>query len=56
MKALLFTLVRSFEFALAVPIEEMGKKTVGVVQKPIVLSDPHAGNQLPLLIRPVVRS
>ncbi|KAJ7698384.1 cytochrome P450 [Mycena rosella] len=54
-KALLFTLVRALEFELAVPIADMGKKGTAIVQRPIVLSDPAAGNQLPLLVRPVVR-
>lgn len=52
MKALLFTLVRAFEFELAVPPEEIGKKA-SIVQRPILRSDPKSGNQMPLLIRPV---
>jgi len=52
MKALLFTLVRAFEFELAVPPEEIGKKS-SIVQRPILRSDPEGGNQMPLLIRPV---
>ncbi|KAF7334967.1 hypothetical protein MVEN_02246700 [Mycena venus] len=55
MKALIFTLVRSFEFELAVPIGEMGKKGTAIVQRPIVVTDRAAGNQLPLFVRPVVR-
>ncbi|KAJ7662429.1 cytochrome P450 [Mycena rosella] len=55
MKALLFTLVRSFEFELAVPITDIGKRPVGVVQKPFLIGDPDAGNQLPLLVRPAAR-
>ncbi|KAJ7240130.1 cytochrome P450 [Mycena haematopus] len=55
MKALIFTLVRAFEFELAVPIEEMGQKGTAIVQRPIVLSDRAAGNQLPLLVKPVAR-
>ncbi|KAJ7740499.1 cytochrome P450 [Mycena olivaceomarginata] len=55
MKALIFTLVRAFEFELAVPIEEMGKKGTAIVQRPIVTTDRAAGNQLPLLVRPVGR-
>ncbi|KAJ7662455.1 cytochrome P450 [Mycena rosella] len=55
MKALLFSLVRSFEFELAVPIADIGKTSV-IVQRPILLSDPKAGNQMPLLVRPAVRS
>ncbi|KAJ7885368.1 cytochrome P450 [Mycena leptocephala] len=55
MKALLFTLVRAFEFELAVPAADIGKKT-SVVQRPIVRSEPEGGNQMPLLIKPYVRS
>jgi hypothetical protein len=55
MKALIFTLVRAFELELAVPIEEMGKKGTAIVQRPIVTTDRAAGNQLPLLVRPVGR-
>jgi len=52
MKALLFTLVRAFEFELAVPPEDIGKKT-GLVQRPVVLSDQAGGNQMPLLLKPI---
>ncbi|KAJ7750274.1 cytochrome P450 [Mycena metata] len=55
MKALLFTLVRAFEFELAVPVEDMGKKSA-VVQRPLLKSQPEAGNQMPLLIKPYVQS
>ncbi|KAF7359134.1 hypothetical protein MSAN_01255000 [Mycena sanguinolenta] len=55
MKALLFTLVRAFEFELAVPAADIGKKT-SVVQRPIIRSDPKAGNQMPLIIKPYIRS
>lgn len=54
MKALLFTLVRAFEFRLAVPPEDIGKKS-SVVQRPFLISDPKAGNQMPLIISPYVR-
>ncbi|KAF7358392.1 hypothetical protein MVEN_00889300 [Mycena venus] len=54
MKALLFTLVRAFEFELAVPAAEIGRK-VSIVQHPIVQSDPRAGPQMPLLVKPYVR-
>jgi hypothetical protein len=50
MKALLFTLVRAFEFELAVPKEVIAKRT-SIVQRPVVLSESDQ-NQLPLLIRP----
>ncbi|KAJ7839965.1 cytochrome P450 [Mycena olivaceomarginata] len=53
-KAILFALVRAFEFELAVPITEMGNKGNAIVQRPIVLTDKAAGNQLPLLVKAVV--
>ncbi|KAF7356483.1 hypothetical protein MVEN_00981400 [Mycena venus] len=53
MKALLFTLVRAFEFELAVPRAEIGQKDTGIVIRPMLLSQPEAGNQLPLLVKPV---
>ncbi|KAJ7846797.1 cytochrome P450 [Mycena leptocephala] len=55
MKALIFTLVRGLEFELAVPIAEIGKKRNPIVHQPIVVTDRAAGNQLPLLVKPVVR-
>ncbi|OJA09059.1 hypothetical protein AZE42_04725 [Rhizopogon vesiculosus] len=51
MKALLFTLLRAFEFELAVPASDIGKKST-IVQRPILLSDPENKNQLPLLVKP----
>ncbi|KAJ6594757.1 cytochrome P450 [Mycena capillaripes] len=56
LKALLFTLVRGLEFELAVPVANIGAQSTVLVQRPIVLSDVAAGNQLPLLIKPFVRS
>ncbi|KAJ7486788.1 cytochrome P450 [Mycena latifolia] len=56
MKALLFTLIRGFEFDLAVPVADVGKKSTSVTQGPILRSDVEAGLQLPLLVKPVVRS
>ncbi|KAI0302842.1 cytochrome P450 [Multifurca ochricompacta] len=50
-KALLFTLVRGFEFELAMPAEEIMRKT-SIVSRPVIGSNPAAGPQLPLLIRP----
>ncbi|KAF5344244.1 hypothetical protein D9758_012354 [Tetrapyrgos nigripes] len=50
MKALLFTLVRAFEFDLAVPVEDIGKKS-SVVTRPFLKSDPENGSQLPLLVK-----
>ncbi|KAG6879902.1 hypothetical protein C0992_009893 [Termitomyces sp. T32_za158] len=54
-KALLFTLIRAFEFDLAVPAKDIIKKS-SVVQRPVLATDPEGNNQMPLLIRPVVRS
>ncbi|KAF9236876.1 cytochrome P450 [Melanogaster broomeanus] len=53
-KALLFTLVRAFEFELAVPASEIGKKTT-FVQRPMLRGDPTNKLQLPLLLRPFQR-
>ncbi|KAG6909598.1 hypothetical protein DXG01_016637 [Tephrocybe rancida] len=53
-KALLFTLVRAFEFELAVPAKDIIKKSA-VVQRPVLATDPNGGNQMPLLIRPVMK-
>jgi hypothetical protein len=50
-KALLFTLVRAFEFELALPAEDIVRKTA-IVGRPVIASNPSAGSQLPLLIRP----
>ncbi|KAH9980693.1 cytochrome P450 [Russula compacta] len=50
MKALLFTLVRGFEFELALPAEDIVRKSA-IVGRPVIASNPGAGPQLPLLIR-----
>ncbi|KAH9483655.1 Cytochrome P450 monooxygenase 169 [Psilocybe cubensis] len=54
MKALLFTLIRAFEFELGVPKEDIIKKT-SLVQRPLLKSDMAAGNQMPLILKPVSR-
>ena len=54
MKALVFTLVRTFEFELAVPIEDI-KPSGLFVQRPALRSEPAKGAQLPLIIRPYKR-
>lgn len=51
MKALLFTLVRAFELELAVPAKDIRSKQT-LVQRPIVVTEPEMGNQMPLLIKP----
>lgn len=53
MKALLFALVRAFEFELAVPESEMRRTYATIVNRPVV-DDPVNPYQLPLLIKPVV--
>ncbi|KAF9501060.1 cytochrome P450 [Pleurotus eryngii] len=55
MKALLFTLVRSFELELAVPPEEIVGKLSAVVYRPMVKSNREAGNALPLIVKPFPR-
>lgn len=50
MKAIIFTLVRSFEFELAVPNEDIGSKS-SAVQRPILRSDLAAGNTMPLFVK-----
>jgi len=51
-KALLFTLIRAFEFDLAVPAKDLVAKPVGF-RRPILLTDPNNSNQMPLILRPV---
>ena len=51
MKALLFTLVRAFEFELAVPAKDIRTKQT-IVQRPIVASEMEYGHQMPLLVKP----
>lgn len=50
MKALLFTLIRAFEFELAVPAADIVKQSEFVI-RPFLRTD--GTNQLPLLVRPV---
>ncbi|CAA7265268.1 unnamed protein product [Cyclocybe aegerita] len=54
-KAILFTLVRAFEFELAVPADDIIKKAT-LVQRPMLKSDLNAGNQMPLRLKPVQRT
>ncbi|KAF9235971.1 cytochrome P450 [Melanogaster broomeanus] len=54
MKALLFTLVRAFEFELALPASEIGRHSV-IVQRPVLRGDPMKKPQLPLLLKPYQR-
>jgi hypothetical protein len=50
MKALLFTLIRAFEFELAVPAKDIRTKQT-IVQRPIVTSEMEYGPQMPLLVK-----
>ncbi|KAJ6453867.1 cytochrome P450 [Mycena vitilis] len=54
-KSLLFTLLCEFEFEPAVPEGGIGF-SITPVMRPKVLSEPEGGNQLPLIVRPYVRS
>ena len=54
MKALLFVLLRAYEFKLAVPPEDIGKE-IEIVQRPIVRGAESQGSQMPLLIKRVSR-
>ncbi|KAI9458493.1 cytochrome P450 [Russula earlei] len=49
-KTLIFTLVRAFEFEMARPAEDIIRST-DVVSRPVIVSNPAAGPQLPMLIR-----
>ncbi|PIL29914.1 cytochrome P450 [Ganoderma sinense ZZ0214-1] len=55
MKALVFTLIRTFEFELAVPAEEIVPFGT-FLQRPALRNRKDEGGQLPLLIRPYKRS
>ncbi|KAH7910527.1 cytochrome P450, partial [Hygrophoropsis aurantiaca] len=55
MKALLFTLVRAFEFELAVPAGDIVMRAE-IVQHPFVRSEPGSHSQMPLFIKPYHRA
>ena len=50
MKAIIYTLVRAFEFELAVPVADIQKKSA-IVQRPILRTAPEKGSQMPMIIR-----
>ncbi|EIW75990.1 cytochrome P450 [Coniophora puteana RWD-64-598 SS2] len=52
MKALLFSLVKAFEFGLAVPASDIAVRP-SIVRRPVVKSEREAGAQMPLLVTPV---
>ena len=51
MKAILFAFVRSFDFELGVPPDQITRKSL-IVSRPFLTSDQDSGPQLPLVIRP----
>ena len=53
MKALLFVLVRAFEFELGVPVEKVQRRIM-IVTRPLIAGEEK--NQLPLIVRPYNRS
>lgn len=55
MKALLFTLIRSFEFELALPKEAI-TKLPGVVDRPFLKDEKQKGAMLPLKVKNYVRA
>ncbi|KAI0346966.1 cytochrome P450 [Trametopsis cervina] len=55
MKSLLFTLVRSFEYSLAVPAESIRPRS-SIVQRPVVTGDGKEEGRLPLIVKPYVRA
>ncbi|KAH7907837.1 cytochrome P450 [Hygrophoropsis aurantiaca] len=54
MKALLFTLVRAFEFTLAVPAGDIVMRAE-IIQLPFLRSEPGSHSQMPLFIKPYHR-
>ncbi|KAF7297536.1 hypothetical protein MIND_00987800 [Mycena indigotica] len=53
LKAILFTLLRAFEFSPAVPEGEIGPLVAGVLQHPGLLTNKEQGSGLPLVLTPV---
>ena len=54
MKALIFTLVRAFQFELAVPEDDVVRQNASV-QRPVLRSALDQGGQLPMLLKPIQR-
>ena len=50
MKAILYTIIRAFEFELAVPADDIQRRST-VVQRPLLRSAPEQGTQMPLLVK-----
>ncbi|KAJ7749184.1 cytochrome P450 [Mycena metata] len=51
LKALLFTLVRAFEFEPCFPKDQIKPMLAGILQSPRVIGDPKQGSGLPLIIK-----
>lgn len=49
MKALVFVLVRAFQFEMAVPVEDV-KVKAAAIRRPFLASEREKGSQLPLWI------
>lgn len=54
-KAILFSLVRAFEFELAVDASRVGSRTA-ILQRPVLRDDPTHQAQLSLFVRPCQRT
>ncbi|KAI1792354.1 cytochrome P450, partial [Ganoderma leucocontextum] len=54
MKALVFTVVRAFEFELAVPASDIMSRAT-IVARPLLRSAPEQGTQMPLYVKPYER-
>jgi len=50
MKALIFTLVRTFEFSMAISDDKFEKRS-DVVTRPYIKDDQEAGAQMPLIVK-----
>ena len=51
MKCLLFTLIRTFEFTLAVPAEDIVWRNQSVIRRPFVKGKELDGPKLPLYVK-----
>ena len=51
MKAILFSFVRAFDYELAVPADQIMRKSL-TVSRPYLISDTEGGPQMPLVIQP----
>lgn len=56
MKALLFVLIRAFEFQLAVPPAKITSSVRTMIQRPVVCDEVEKHSQLPMLVKRYVGS